>query len=1209
MKQHGMLRRKIRLRAALLLAAAMAFQSTSYAMGDIFYRETATAQLSSENTSFASFPSRFEDTLPDGYEEAYYIFSLDSLSDLTISVEFDEESSPYGAELLDSSLSTIGRSRNRNGQRIVKKDVQAGTYFLRVFAMEETEGTEPFAVSIQKMDLSDSSVKGMDLSELHMVAALQGTDSPYQMNGTSPYYEYETVGVLEPVFWRKLDTPSYSGRGVNSGGTYPMPQSYYASWLGPVAEDVLPMDDIRDLNGNGESYEEYDKYLQEDGITYEGEEKPLFHVQNGIALPARYLSLSSDGGGEENPGWEDHLKNAIMTYGAVTTGIYWGNLECEEPENYYFSGWDYFILGQDEHGETIYTLANRFDLGDMAMVNHEVVIVGWDDNYPRENFRYKIDRKVELLPTATDGNADYIVPETEPATRMSRSLLATDGNADYEEPEDEWEDDEDVIWDNGPEDSEENFPLEVATPSNADYISRDTVKNSETDAELEELLDSLIPERDGAWIVRNSWGDGAGDDGYYYVSYCDKRIVSNENSWAYTATETSGNYNKMYQVTGLPYSAVATWTTAADMLMTSTVFTAEEEGADVLKAVTFDLLNNNVQYEIAVNQGDDVGKGWIEENVCASGSKMYAGYYTVRLDKTILLEPGEKFEIILKIEHDGSETLAVPMVMNDTRVANLPRQEGICFLHDPVEAEEWIDMGDGYMPDNGGSNYYAYFSLKALCYDASLEEGETKRISALETDPDTYFSLIDSESVDSETEEPKEDFSDFAEETYTVRDGHILQSRKEPVLQRAVSVEELDITLPESFDLRDVGVLTPVKDQRLTNTCWAFGSTAAVESSYLLNGSNLYDFNYSSGISLDSELPLSSDAMLVYYFDKNDPDTMENGRFSAKLLSWDNGPVEDEGEKLRWEFSGDLSAADFTGFDLETGGTRLTESGEEVLLFTPEESGLLTVKVSSVGDPTKTASCQIVLVEQNEIDRISISPESMRLRVGSSQRIQVTLEGAENSEIVPVFSSDNPGIASVGADGTVIGLSEGTTVIRVRAGDKEAVCRVTVWENGSYSDDFGGDDDFEWDDDFRELGDSGAVRGEWIMAEDGSWSFAAGGKVYRDTWGYLYNPYGNQGLGNAGWYRFDAEGKLVTGWFLDTDGHWYYLNPVSDGDLGKMVTGWQWIADPSGREYCYYFYQDVGAPFGSMAANTVTPDGFQVNDQGRWCEESTEQTR
>ena len=87
----------------------------------------------------------------------------------------------------------------------------------------------------------------------------------------------------------------------------------------------------------------------------------------------------------------------------------------------------------------------------------------------------------------------------------------------------------------------------------------------------------------------------------------------------------------MYQLTSLPYNAELIWTTTANQLMTSTVFTAEEDAADVLKAVSFDLLNNNVHYEIAVNRGDDVGKGWNEENVYASGSKMYAGYYTVRL--------------------------------------------------------------------------------------------------------------------------------------------------------------------------------------------------------------------------------------------------------------------------------------------------------------------------------------------------------------------------------------------------------------------------------------------------------------------------------------------------------------------------------------------------------------------------------------------------
>ncbi len=84
---------------------------------------------------------------------------------------------------------------------------------------------------------------------------------------------------------------------------------------------------------------------------------------------------------------------------------------------------------------------------------------------------------------------------------------------------------------------------------------------------------------------------------------------------------------------------------------------------------------------------------------------------------------------------------------------------------------------------------------------------------------------------------------------------------------------------------------------------------------------------------------------------------------------------------------------------------------------------------------------------------------------------------------------------------------------------------------------------------------------------------------------------------------------MVVGWYQDLDGRWYYLNPVSDGSLGKMLTGWQWIPDASGREYCYYFYPDSGSPMGSMAAGLTTPDGYSVNEQGRWCVDGEEQTR
>lgn len=89
-------------------------------------------------------------------------------------------------------------------------------------------------------------------------------------------------------------------------------------------------------------------------------------------------------------------------------------------------------------------------------------------------------------------------------------------------------------------------------------------------------------------------------------------------------------------------------------------------------------------------------------------------------------------------------------------------------------------------------------------------------------------------------------------------------------------------------------------------------------------------------------------------------------------LSWDDGPMEDEDGMLKWEFSGDLSAVDLSALDEETDGLRMTENGKEVLLFTPVKSGSITVKVSSAEDPTKTASCQVLLVEKNQVDSISL---------------------------------------------------------------------------------------------------------------------------------------------------------------------------------------------------------------------------------------------
>ena len=125
--------------------------------------------------------------------------------------------------------------------------------------------------------------------------------------------------------------------------------------------------------------------------------------------------------------------------------------------------------------------------------------------------------------------------------------------------------------------------------------------------------------------------------------------------------------------------------------------------------------------------------------------------------------------------------------------------------------------------------------------------------------------------------------------------------------------------------------------------------------------------------------------------------------------------------------------------------------------------------------------------------------------------------------------------------------------------------------------------------------------GKWIWNPDGSWScLDAAGRPYASCWKYLKNPYASEADGQsaADWFRFDADGRMVTGWYTDTDGNRYYLWPVSDGSQGHMVTGWQWLPGEDGLLYCYYFNPVSDGTKGRLYRDEMTPDGFTVNARG-----------
>lgn len=130
---------------------------------------------------------------------------------------------------------------------------------------------------------------------------------------------------------------------------------------------------------------------------------------------------------------------------------------------------------------------------------------------------------------------------------------------------------------------------------------------------------------------------------------------------------------------------------------------------------------------------------------------------------------------------------------------------------------------------------------------------------------------------------------------------------------------------------------------------------------------------------------------------------------------------------------------------------------------------------------------------------------------------------------------------------------------------------------------------------------TGATNGEWARDTAGNWRFSAGRK-YENEWAYIANPYADvqKGQNHADWFHFGTDGIMDVGWITDADGYTYYLNPVSDNTMGRMLTGWNWLRGTDGLLRCYYFETVSNGHRGSLYRSTTTPDGYEVNADGAW---------
>ncbi len=204
------------------------------------------------------------------------------------------------------------------------------------------------------------------------------------------------------------------------------------------------------------------------------------------------------------------------------------------------------------------------------------------------------------------------------------------------------------------------------------------------------------PKNDGAWLVKNSWGEYNGIDGYMWVSYEDLCVL--ENFVIFYEMSPNDTYTNAYQYDDLcdqfflcdendNYNFVG----GAYM---ANMFTAVKDN-ETLEAVSFYTSNENLDYTVEIYTGidgiTDPTNGTLKATV--SGEDLLMGYHTIELPEPLALEKGEKFSVVVNLKDNQNPQADVYInVDSDYYVAEALKvsEYGESFFS--LDGESWDDI-------------------------------------------------------------------------------------------------------------------------------------------------------------------------------------------------------------------------------------------------------------------------------------------------------------------------------------------------------------------------------------------------------------------------------------------------------------------------------------------------------------------------------------
>lgn len=234
------------------------------------------------------------------------------------------------------------------------------------------------------------------------------------------------------------------------------------------------------------------------------------------------------------------------------------------------------------------------------------------------------------------------------------------------------------------------------------------------------------PKNNGAWLVKNSWGDGKLDDGYFWISYEDTSLGEYA-SFTFEPREDSGN---IYYYDGAGYSVAYSFDSVAN------VFRAEED--ETLSRVGFyqtSYNGNNPKYQIQVYRLSEAATDPTDGELLldTTGHSGGFGYQEITLPETVSLQKNERFSVVLSMKIKKNQTW----------------QNGYLTIEEDFDANNYsmqfsAQPGQSYILDQGSTEWLDATQLtgeKGAFHNVNLhaimlpkeQEMDTAQLQAIET--------------------------------------------------------------------------------------------------------------------------------------------------------------------------------------------------------------------------------------------------------------------------------------------------------------------------------------------------------------------------------------------------------------------------------------------------------------------------------------------